>query len=175
MTAFVNKYVARCNTCQRYKFAHHPRAVLQPHDVPEGPWQTIGIDLITGLPRVGDYDAIVVYIDHYTKQVHVLPTTSDVDTEGIADLHYHEIFRLHGIPAKIVLNQGPQFAARLMKTLYQKLGITHALTTAYHPQSNGQTEHTNQEVEQHLRLFTNLRHNDWVTHLPTAEFVLNNR
>ena len=175
MTAFVNKYVTGCDTCQRYKTAHHPRAVLQPHDVPEGPWQTIGVDLITGLPRVGKYDAIVVYIDHYSKQVHVLPTTSDVDAEGIADIHYREIFRLHGVPAKIVSDRGPQFAARLMKTLYQKLGITHALTTAYHPQSNGQTERANQDVEQHLRLFTNSRHDDWVDHLPTAEFVLNNR
>jgi hypothetical protein len=62
-----------------------------------------------------------------------------------------------------------------MKALYQKLGITHALTIAYHPQSNGQTERANQEVEQHLRLFANSRYDDWVTFLPTAEFVLNSR
>jgi len=175
MTTFVNKYVTGCDTCQRYKPTRHPRAILQPHDVPEGPWQTIGVDLITGLPRVKGYDAIVVYVDHYSKQVHVIPTTSDADTERIADIHYREIFRLHGIPTKIVSDRGPQFAARLMKALYQKLGITHALTTAYHPQSNGQTERANQEVEQHLRLFTNSHHDDWVTHLPTAEFVLNSR
>lgn len=133
------------------------------------------MDLITGLPRVGEYDAIAVYIDHYSKQVHVLPTTSEVDAEGIADLHYKEIFRLHGVPTKIVSDRGPQFAARLMNALYHKLGITHALTTAYHPQSNGQTERANQEVEQHLQLFANSRHDNWVTSLPTAEFVLNSR
>jgi len=175
MTAFVNKYVEGCDTCQRYKPARHPRAILQPHDVPNGPWQTIGVDLITGLPQVGKYDAIVVYIDHYSKQVHAIPTTSGIDAEGIADIHYREIFRLHGIPNKIVSDRGPQFAARLMHALYQKLGITHALTTAYHPQSNGQTERANQEVEKHLRLFTNARHDDWVNFLPTAEFVLNSR
>jgi transposase InsO family protein len=172
---FVNKYVTGCDTCQRCKSARHPRTILQPHEVPAGPWQTMGVDLITGLPRIGKYDAIVVYIDHYSKQVHTIPTTSDVDTEGIADIHYREIFRLHGIPAKIVSDRGPQFAARLMKALYHKLGITHALTTAYHPQSNGQTERANQEVERHLRLFTNSRQDDWVTYLPTAEFVLNSR
>src|SRR6266849_7514568 len=150
MTAFVNKYVAGCDTCQRYKFACHPRAVLQPHDVPKGPWQMIRVDLITGLPRVGEYDTIVVYIDHNSKQVHVLSTTSDVDADGIINIHYREIFRLHSLPAKIVSDRGPQFATQLMKTLYQKLGITHALTTVYHPQSNGQTEHANQEVKQHL-------------------------
>jgi transposase InsO family protein len=175
MTTFVRKYVAGCDTCQRHKPARHPRALLQPHEVPEGPWQTVGVDLITGLPKVGKYDAIVVYIDHYSKQVHALPTTADVDAEGIADIHYREIFRLHGIPAKIVSDRGPQFAARLTKALYHKLGITHALTTAYHPQSNGQTERANQEVERHLRLFTTARQDDWVKHLPTAEFVLNNR
>jgi hypothetical protein len=71
MTTFVNKYVAGCDSCQRHKPARHPRSILQPHDVPEGPWQTIGVDLITGLPQIGKYNAIAVYIDHYSKQVHV--------------------------------------------------------------------------------------------------------
>ena len=88
MAAFINKYVAGCDTCQRSKLARHPRSTLQPHDVPDSPWQTISVNLITGLPRIGEYDAIIVYIDHYSKQVHVLPTTSDVDAEGIADIHY---------------------------------------------------------------------------------------
>jgi hypothetical protein len=175
MTAFVNKYVAGCDTCQCCKSVHHPRSMLQPHDVPEGSWQTVGVDLITGLPRIGKYDVIVMYIDHYSKQVHILPTTLDVNAEGIADIHYREIFRLHGIPTKIVSDRGPQFAAQLMKAFYQKLGITHALTTVYHPQSNSQTERANQEVEQHLRLFANSRHDDWLTFLPIAEFVLNSR
>ena len=175
LTAFVNKYVVGCDTCQRNKSARHPRAILQPHEVPTGPWQTMGVDLITGLPLVDKYDAIAVYIDHYSKQTHVIPTTSEVDAEGIADIHYREIFRLHGVPTKIVSDRGPQFAARFMKALYRRLGIIHALTTAYHPQSNGQTECANQEVERHLRLFTNARQDDWVKYLPTAEFVLNNR
>jgi hypothetical protein len=174
MTTFVHKYVAGCDACQRCKPAHHPRSTLQPHDVPDGPWQTVGINLVTGLPRVGRYDAIAVNIDHYSKQVHAIPTTSDVDADGIADIHYREIFHLHRIPTKIVSDRGPQFAAQLMKALYQKLGITRALTTAYHPQSNSQTERANQEVEQHLQLFANSCHDDWVDFLPTAEFVLNN-
>ena len=96
------------------------------------------------------YNAIVVYIDHYSKQVHVIPTTSEVDTEGIMDIHYHEVFHLYSIPFKVVSNQGPQFAARFMKALYYKLGIVHVLTTTYHPQSNSQMECANQEVKQHL-------------------------
>jgi Integrase zinc binding domain/Integrase core domain len=175
ITTFVNKYVAGCEHCQRYKPARHPHATLQPHEVPAGPWQTVEVDLITGLPLVDGYDAIVVYIDHYSKQVHAIPTTSEVDADGVAEIHYREIFRLHRIPTKIVSDRGPQFAARLMHALYQRLDITHTLTTAYHPQSNGQTERANQEVEWHLCLFTNSRQDDWVKYLPTAEFVLNNR
>ena len=72
-----------------------------------------------GLPPAGGFDAIAVYIDHYSKQVHVIPTTSNVNTEGIADIHHCKIFRLHGVPTKIVLDCGPQFTARIMKALYE--------------------------------------------------------
>ena len=91
------------------------------------------MDLITSLPRVVGYDAIAVHIDHYSKQVHITPTTSDIDAEGMADIHYQEIFHLHGVPAKIVSDWGPQFAVQLMRALYDKLGIMHTLTMAYHP------------------------------------------
>jgi Integrase zinc binding domain len=111
MATFVHKYVTGCDTCQRCEPACHPRLMLQPHDVPKGPWQMVGVDLITGLPQIGRYDAIVVYINHYSKQVHVLPTSSDVDVEGIVDIHYQEIFRLYSIPTKIISDRGPQFAA----------------------------------------------------------------
>jgi len=110
MTSFVNKYIAGCDICQRSKPTRHSRSTLQPHNVSDRPWQTIGVNLITGLPQVSKYDAIVIYINHYSKQVHVLPTISDVDAKGIADLHYREIFRLYGIPNKIVSDHGPQFA-----------------------------------------------------------------
>lgn len=131
------------------------------------------MDLITSLPQVSNYDVIVVYIDHFSKQTHVIPTTSNVDADGIADIHYCEIIQLHGISTKIVLDCGPQFAAQLMQALYHCLRITHTLTTVYHPQSNGQTECVNWEVKQHLQLFTNSCQDDWVKYLPTAKFVLN--
>ena len=173
MAAFINKYISGCDTCQQCKPVWHPQAILQPHDIPEGPWQMIRVDLITGLPPVAGFNAIAVYIDHYSKQVHVIPTTSDVDAEGMADIHYWEIFWLYGVSTKIVSNRSPQFTAHLMKVLYFKLSITYALITTYHPQSYSQMEQANQEVKHHLRLFNNSCCNDWVTHLPTAEFVIN--
>ena len=113
MAHMITKYVAGCERCQRYKTTPHPRDTLHPHEVPEGPWEVVGTDLVTGLPLCNGYDAIAMYIDHYSKQVHVLPTTTEVDTEEIADLHYQEIFRLHRVPKKIVSDRGPQYAVHI--------------------------------------------------------------
>ena len=96
------KYVAGCERCQRYKPAPHPQDELHPHDAPEGPWETMGVDLVTGLPECEGYNAIAVYVDHYSDQCHVIPTRDEVTAEGIADIHYREVFRLHGVPQKIV-------------------------------------------------------------------------
>ena len=110
----MEKYVAGCDHCQRYKQASHTPAKLHPLQVPQGPWTVIGVDAVTGLPKCKGYDAIITYIDLYGKQAHFLPSTTDVDASGIIDLHYREIFRLHGIPDEFVSDRGPQFSAKLM-------------------------------------------------------------
>ena len=175
MRAFVKKYVEGCDLCARRKHAQHPQALTQPMDVPDGPWEAIGVDLITQLPVANGYDAIIVFTDFFTKQIHALPCTSNISTEGVADIYYREIFRLHGLPLRFVSDRGPQFASKVMRTLLSQLGIQSNLTTAYHPQANGQTERANQEVEKHLRLYVSKRQDDWNTHLPMAEFVINSR
>jgi hypothetical protein len=135
----------------------------------------VGVDFVTQLPEAHGHDAIVTFSDHYTKRAHTLPTTSNVTAEGTIDLYYKEIFRLHGLPEAFVSDRGPQFAAKLMRTLLKRLGIQSNLTTAYHPQANGQTERTNQETEKFLRFYTSRRQDDWDEHLPMAEFALNSR
>lgn len=114
-------------------------------------------------------------MDLYSKQAHFALTNATVDTNGIADLMLQHVFRLHGLPRGVISDRGPQFASKLIKALYQKLGITSQLTTAYHPQANGQTERMNKEIEQYLRTFTRQRQDDWATLLPVGEFVINNR
>uniref|UniRef100_A0A0W0FVK7 Integrase catalytic domain-containing protein n=1 Tax=Moniliophthora roreri TaxID=221103 RepID=A0A0W0FVK7_MONRR len=129
-----------CERCQRSKPAVHPDATLCPHDVPEGPWNIVGVDLITGLPESQRYDTIITYIDLYSKQVYVLPTVTTLNAKGVADIHYREIFCLYSILHKFVSDKGPQFAAQVTHALYKCLGIQAGLTTAYYPSANGQTE-----------------------------------
>ena len=114
-------------------------------------------------------------VDHYTKQVHLFPATLQITADGVAGIYFDYVFPLHGIPHKIISDQGPQFAARSMHALYKRLGIDAGLTTTYHPQANGQVERKNQEVEAYLHLFISKRQDDWVDLLPTAEFVINSR
>jgi hypothetical protein len=175
MAGFISAYVEGCNRCQHYRKDLHPKALIQPQEVPEGPWQTIGIDLISPLPVSRGKDAILNIVDHYMKQIHLFPVTTQLTADGVASIYFKQVFPLHGIPKKIISDRGPQFAARSMRALYKCLGIDAGLTTAYHPQANGQVERKNQEVEIYLKLFTGKRQDDWADLLPTVEFVINSR
>ena len=98
-------------------------------------------------------DMILNIVDHYTKQIHLFPVTSQITANGLTGIYFNFVFPLHGIPHKIISNRGPQFAAQSMQALYKRLGINAGLTAAYHPQANGQVERKNQEVEAYLCLF----------------------
>jgi hypothetical protein len=147
--------------------------LIHPQEVPEGPWQIIGVDLIGPLPVSQGKDAILNIVDHYTKQIHLFPVTTQITADGVASIYFEQVFPLHGIPKRIISDRGPQFAARSMHALYKRLGIDAGLTTAYHPQANSQVECKNQEVEVYLRLFIDKWQDDWVDLLPTAEFTIN--
>jgi hypothetical protein len=175
MGQFIERYVLGCNQCQRMKPALHPKASLQSQPVPEGLWQFIRVDLITQLPESRGYDSICVYVDHHSDQCHLIPCTTKINAESVADLHYKEIFCLHSVPQKIYLNCGLQFAACFMRALYKRLGINTSFTTAYHSQGNGKVKRKNKKVEQYLCLFCHKTQDDWVDHLPAAEFALNSR
>jgi len=109
-------------------------------------------------------------VDAVSKGVHFIPTHTTVIVEGAARLFLHYIWKLHGFPKHVVSDRGPQFVALFTKELYRLLGIQISFFTAWHPQTDRQTERVNQELDQFLRLFVNERQDDWYDLLPIAEF-----
>lgn len=176
MSSFVEKYVTGCDTCARTKNSSHlPTGPLKPNEVPTRPWEVMTCDFIMPLPKSQGYDAIFVAMDRLTKQVHVAPTTSDIDAQGTADLFIDKVWKLHGTPKKVISDQGTQFVSKFMKEVFERLGIDGATSTSFRPQTDGQTERVNQELEQYLRAFVNKRQSNWARLLPTFEFAHNQR
>jgi len=118
-----------------------------PNSIPEKPWMHILVDFITKLPLAQGYDSILVVVDQLTKMVHFIPTTEKTSVEGLARLFRDNMWKLHGLPESIISDRGPQFVAGLMRELNQMLGIESKMSMAFHPQTDGQMERVNQELE----------------------------
>ena len=170
MSRYIGKYVSTCDLCLRTKPQRHlPTGELHPLPIPDAPWDMVSVDFIVELPESSGHDAIMVVVDSFTKRAHFIPTFTTLSAAGTARLFVQHVWKLHGIPCKVVSDQGPQFVAEFTRELYRILGIKIAATTAYHSQGDGQTERINQELEQYLRIFVNQRQDDWMDLLPLAE------
>ena len=112
MAGFISAYVEGCDKCQRYGKDIHPKAQIQPQEVPEGPWQLVGVDLIGPLPLSKGKDMILNVVDHYTKQIHLFPVTSQITADGVASIYFEQVFPIHGIPKKIIRARPAQSRAR---------------------------------------------------------------
>jgi hypothetical protein len=132
------------------------------------------VDYIVELPDTHRYDAVMNVVDSVGKRAHFIPTNTTITALGAARLFLHNVWRLHGLPHRIVSDRGPQFVAEFTRELYWLLGITLSTTTAYQPQVDIQTECVNQELEQYLQVFVNERQDDWDELLLMAEFQYNN-
>jgi len=148
---------------------------LMLNSIPKKPWAHISADFITKLPLAQGYDSILVVVDQLTKMVHFIPTTEKTLAEGLARLFRDNVWKLHGLPESIISDRGPQFMAGLMRELNQILGIESKMSMAFHPQTDGQTERVNQELEQYLRMFIDHRQEQWPDWLGMAEFTYNNK
>ena len=165
-----------CNSCQRNKnHTEQPAGKLMPNLIPEKPQTHISADFITKLPIAQGYDSILVVVDRLTKMVHFIPTIEKTSAEGLARLFRDNVQKLYGLPKSIVSDKGPQFAAGIMRELNRMLGIKSKLSTAFHPQTDGQTERVNQELEQYLRMFIDHRQEQWHDWLGMVEFAYNNK
>jgi len=176
MQGQIQKYIAGCDLCQRTKpHREKPRNPLHPHEVPSLPWEHISIDLITGLPESNGFNAILVIVDRFSKMILLVAVRDTLTSFQTAEIYRDHVWSKHGLPKKVISDRGPQFAAQFMKDLHKLIKVEMNLSTAFHPQTDGQTERINQEVEQYLRLFINHRQTDWNNWLSCAEFSYNDK
>ena len=141
-------------------FPERPVEKLEPNESAIALWKNIITNFVTELPEAQGYDVLLVTCCHHTKQAHIIPTHSTVMAQGLATLFRDNAWKLHGLPEMALSDWGPQFAAEFMCKLNTILKIQTKLSTAYHPQTDEQTERLNQNVEQYLRL-TPLLHTNY--------------
>lgn len=176
MTRYIAQYVSTCDSCNRTKtFPTLPTGKLLPNRIPDRRWQIVTVDMITELPESQGWDSIMVVVDRLSKRIHAIPTTSKVDSLGVARLFRDNVWRHHGLPEIVISDRGSTFLSGFTRELYKLLGIKMAPSTANHPQTDGQTERVNQEIEHYLRVYVNTRQDDWAEWIPLAEFAYNNR
>ena len=133
------------------------------------------MDFVVQLPKtMKGFDAILVVVDRLTKWVHLIFTHTTDTAPETAKTFLDHIFRLHGLPRVIVSDRDPKFVSKFWRTLFKQLGMHLALFTAYHPQTDGQTESANRTLEDMLRTFVNYKQDNWDDCLPAAEFAYNN-
>ncbi|SJK98309.1 uncharacterized protein ARMOST_01574 [Armillaria ostoyae] len=172
----VEAYIKGCETCQRTKTNTQAKsAPLHPNVIPTEPWTHISIDMVTGLPDSNGHDALLAIVDRFSKAIILVPCNVELSAAGWARILRDHVYARHGMPQVVISDRGPQFVSAFMKELYRMLDITQNTSTAFHPQTDGQTERVNQEVEKYLRIFINYHQDDWADWLPLAEFAHNNR
>jgi hypothetical protein len=174
----VESYIAACEACQRNKApTKKPAGLLQPLSIPKGPWDSVSMDFITGLPRTSrGNNAIIVFVDRLTKMTHIVPTTTTVDALGTARLFVDNVWKHHGIPLDVVSDRGSVFVGKFLTELLRLIGTKHSRSTAYHLQSDGQTERVNRVLEDMLRHYVMELGSqvDWDLCLSAADFSINN-
>ena len=175
MSRHVGQYTRTCDTCLRNKIIRRrPIGGLNLLPTPEGRWERVSVDFITELPDSHGFDAVMVLVDSTTKRPHFIVTHTTVTAKGAAKLYYQHVWKLHGLPLAWIHDRGTQFMADFMRELNALLGIETLASTSHHPQTDGQTERVNQELETYLRTFCNHHQNDWDELLPSAEFACAN-
>ncbi|BAF14549.1 Os04g0389000, partial [Oryza sativa Japonica Group] len=172
--AVVQEHARACFTCQQNKTEHlQPAGLLQSLPVPSAVWADIAMDFVEGLPRVHGKTVILTVVDRFSKFAHFIPMAHPYTATSVAAAFFSEIVRLHGVPASIVSDRDPVFTSTFWRELFRLAGVRLNLSSAFHPQSDGQSEVTNKIIAMYLRCLTGDRPRHWLRWLPWAEYCYN--
>jgi len=175
LTKWINDYVRSCDECQHNKSPRHARwELLQPLEMPYAAWNSISTNFITQLPESQGYTQIMIVVDRFTKMAHFIGLPTNATAKDVANIFLREVWKLHGLSTEIISDMDAKFSGEFWESICKWLGIKRTMSTAYHPQTEGQTEPTNQLLEGYLRNFINYDQDDRYQLLPFAEFVYNN-
>jgi hypothetical protein len=175
----VKEHIGTCGVCQRtHTQRHRPYGELQSLPIPDGPFQELTMDFIVDLPpstfEGKVYDSILVFVDRYTKVARYIPCNKTCTSAQLADIFVKEIVCKYGMPKGIVSDRGSVFTSAYWSSFCYEAQVKRRLSTAFHPQTDGQTERQNQTLEHYLRCYCSEEQNDWASLLPMAEFASNN-
>ena len=176
LQADVATYVATCEECQRNKPSNvRPAGLLQPLEIPGQRWEKISMDFITHLPKTrAGYDSLLVMVDYLTKMMVLRPTHGTATAVDTARIFMDAVVRLHGLPRVIVSDRDTKFTSNFWREVCRVMGTTLAMSSGFHPQTDGQTERANRSIEEMLRAYVGKRQSDWDDRLGMIEFAYNN-
>lgn len=170
----VKAFVDECVVCQATKYStRKPAGLLQPLHVPSRVWEDVSMDFITGLPQSRGYTTIMIVVDRLSKYAHFAPLPTKFDALRVAQLFVNTVVRHHGFPKTLISDRYSVFLNATWEEMLRLSGTKLHFSTAYHPQSDGQTEVHNRGLEQYLRAFTADKPSKWANFLPWAELALN--
>jgi len=174
MRSWIKEFIRGCDVCQRHKTENlTPRGLLQPLPIPERIWEDISMDFIDGLPNSRGKTTIFVVVDRLSKYAHFLAICHPYTAVSIAQVFFENVFKLHGMPKSIVCDRDPAFTSNFWKELFKLQGTSFNFSSAYHPQTDGQTEVVNRTLEMYLRCFTSNQPKEWGKWLAWAEYSYN--
>lgn len=174
MESEVREYVEACSVCARNKVSTGPcMGLLHSLPIPSRPWSNISLDFVTGLPASQGNTTVLTVVDRFSKMARFIALPKLPTAKETAETLLRQIFRIHGFPRDIVSDRGPQFVSRFWKEFCRLIGASASLTSGYHPESNGQTERLNQQLETGLRCLVSQNPSTWSNHLVWVEFAHN--
>lgn len=173
--AYARTYVESCPRCRAAKsISSKPAGLLQSLQIPARRWANVSLDFITGLPETDNkHDAILTLVDTISKMAHFIPTQTTVTAEGVVSLLADRLVRYHGLPAVLISDRDPRFTAKVWELFCQRFDIKRALSSSWHPESDGQTERVHRTLEQVLRAYIQSDEKAWEDLLPAAELAYN--